>query len=146
MGTNRKAIRKLLAQKIESSIVGTGKRTRAVYHYKPALFDRGTPAVCVASMPSDRKVEAISVVRTDAFYFDIHTFVLYTGKDWTPEMSEDALDDIELDVTNAIAEHASADEWAYMRLIDRPIMDPVLINGVEYQHEVFQVEIRLHSQ
>lgn len=115
MSVSRKVLRKKFAQLLSAALVdGTPKLAAKVYDYNTDDFGNNTPAVVVKSGGSDRpRITARGGSGLSGF-LEVIVFVRYTltaeennGTEWTPEDSEDRLDDIEAAIATVVADNVS---------------------------------------
>lgn len=139
MTANRKSLRAALRSFLASNV----SSAQAVYAYGKSKFDGQSPVICITSAASEREritMQGSSLAAT----LDIHTFVIHRSPDdsWTEENAEDALDDIEQQIAQAIdLQPTRAGAWGLLKYAGPSDAREVLkIEGVDYLHEVITVE------
>jgi len=160
-GANRADARKALASLLATALVGAGKPAQACYAYKPADFDGQSPVILVTSDGTKRQKNALSTLtRQVTFYLSVHVFVLFAdstateaGDDgesvvssWTESDAEDRIDLLEKSIADVVADNIKTADWDMLSLGpadggERSRIEPIIVGGKEYQHEVIPVEV-----
>ena len=143
--TSRKTVRDAVAALLSTALVGVGLPANIVYAYKKADFGKRSPVVCVTSAGSERVKNAQPVVTQSVFYIDVNVFVVMTATSWTENDSEDRIDLIEKMITDVIEDNNSNSTWAWMDVNGRSQIEPILLGGDEYQHELIQLKVTLYN-
>lgn len=143
LAESRKLARKHLAGVLQGVLVGPGLLVQAVYDNQVGDFGGQSPVVVVYSGGTQR--EKMTFEGTKAgFSMIIQTFVLYADEagTWTEADAEDALDDIELVISQAIQANQGSDYWAKINQNGMSTTGSVEIGGKEYRTERIEVIIR----
>lgn len=146
---NRKTIRNALATLLRGGL----DTTWDVWNYGTSEFAGRARNIVVASGDTDYPVMAAndygaSRPSADAeFDFNIGIFVLYSddAQSWTPENSQDALDDGRKLITDIIRDNPETANWTYMRLNGRSRVGIAAdIGGKPYRSEIVPVRITIY--
>lgn len=136
---NRKTVLAAWAAILQSALVGVGKPVQAVYDYPVGDFQNQSPVVTVSSGGSERRSFTFqgTIPNYDLL---VDVFVIYAADGgWTEDMTEDALDDIELAIAEAVAANQVTAYWQSLSIVERTQPTYVVIGGAEYRRELIRV-------
>lgn len=140
INSNRKVVRKAFAALLTAELVGSGKPVQAVYDYPAGDFEGQSPVITVTSGSSDRKPFTFQgTIPTFDLFIDV--FIVYAEAGWTEAQTEDALDDIELEIANIVAANQVTANWEALGMPERSQTTYVLIGGKEYRRELIKVRV-----
>lgn len=134
---NRSTARKALADLLEQVVTAAA----AVYDHQVDDLAGQSPVIAVTSAGSERTRLTLADDRGKAtFAFAVHVFVLYRADGWTPAQAEDALDEVEQQVCQAVLANPRTLWWKGVAYAEpTEARDVVQIGGVVYLHEVIPV-------
>lgn len=148
---SRKVVREKIAALLTTGLVGPTLPVQLVYDYQVEGFgdDNDVTVIVVTSAGSDRTTARGRFTPIDLVYIDIHLFVLYSKEaEWTEEQSEDALDLIEQGVVSILKQYVDRSselnpEWLTLVIKEASGIEPVIVGGKSYRHEVVQTELEV---
>jgi hypothetical protein len=139
---SRKAVRAKLAELLSNELVTVSGLVQAVYDYRVGDFGGQSPVVVVSSGGSRRPPFTFQGTKP-MYRFMVYVFVVYNTEDgnWTEADAEDALDDIEQEISEVVSANDGLDSfWTSLEVSDAySETDSVTIGGVEYRREVIEV-------
>lgn len=115
----REGVREAIATLFETNLTGAGKPVQVVKSHYVGTFD-SAPAIVIMSAGSERIRKTIGIGSTithvNRLRFDILTFVPSANADlgWTDQNAEDALDEIDELMAEAVEDNASTDDWHHL--------------------------------
>ncbi len=139
---SRKTARKHLASLIEASLVTNLHLVQVVYAFQAGDLNGQSPVISVCSGGTFRERESFDEDNYPTFYIDIHVFVLYSdGKDWTEDLCEDRLDDIEEAIGKVISDNQHTQYWEALTQEEPTSPDGLDVGGQEYRHELLRIKV-----
>lgn len=117
---------------------------KVVLPYMPAITKLQSPMVAVTSAPTDRK-RMSPVLYDNSFAFSVRLVTLYSLQSdtaWTPEMAEDMLDRLELEISRALLladMQSEANEWMSVSRQGESQFDMLNDSGAYYLTETIPV-------
>lgn len=140
--TNRKTIRKAIADLLKVGLVGEGKPVQAVYDHQVGDFNGQSPVVVVSSGGSLHEPGSFDGSHA-AFWLNVQVFVLYASADgnWNEEDAEDALDDIDEAISGIFSDNQVSLHWQSITQDERSLTDGIEIGGVEYRIELISIRV-----
>jgi len=147
MVTNRETGRDALVSLFAAALVGAGKPAQVIYGYLAGDFGGQSPVIVVASEGSDREQRAVTSRQKNLFYYTIYTFTPYAKKDssWGEDDCEDRVDLLEKTIAEVITANRSNDDWAFLELDGRSVVDSVMIGGAEFRRESMPVTMTVYD-
>jgi hypothetical protein len=138
----RKACRKHLTTLLSAGV----STAQEVIPYQKAELSGVSPVVMCVSAGSDRQPARAF---HDSFFLGIMVFVLHSDPEsgWTEEDAEDALDDIEAEITAVIQANAREENyWESLEHDGTSAVDRINISGEFYLYEAHSVHVEVTHQ
>ncbi len=141
---SRKTTRNALATLLTTATSGS---VDAVYAYKPPDFGQANKVIVVTSGPIERVITGFSICEVSKIMLYVWVLVRYADPDtgWTRNNSEDAADDIEALVANAVLANQVTANWNQATYKGATMLDDVVIGGVDFLRELIQVEVEVFA-
>ena len=143
---NRKVARAALASLLSNALTGAGGLVNGVYGYDFGGWQQEAPVVLVASAGTLRrrriKTGVSYTIYTNGFRFAVLVLVpdAHTGNNWTEEMVEDRLDDIEAAIANVVGDNIRTANWDNLEFVEEfSDVSRVVKEGLPYKQEVFML-------
>jgi hypothetical protein len=117
-----------------------------VIAYQKAELSGASPVVMCVSAGSDRPPPRSF---GSSFFLGIMVFVLHSDPDsgWTEENAEDALDDIEAEVTQVVTDNARLKGyWEALQFDGTSAVSRISISGRFYLYEALSVHVEVTNQ
>lgn len=139
---SRKDVRKGVADLLRANVTAA----QVIYHYQEGDFGGASPVVRVTSAGSSRPRLTLRGQKT-FFFLGIEVFVLYRDENnpsaWTPENAEDALDDVEQQVSQILIGSHNTPLWNDITFEARSMIDTIVLGGVTYVYEVIPIQVEV---
>lgn len=137
---SRETVRKELAGLFESLTPAA----QAVYDYQAAEFEGKSPVVMITSAGTTRMNLTTQGMKARIF-FGVHIFVLHADPDsgWTEADAEDALDQVEYEVSLILEAHQRTSYWESIEWEGSSIIDKITVSGDPYLYEVIPIAVEV---
>ncbi len=141
---SRRTARIALADLLETVLVGDGLPAQAVYSYRVGDFQGASPVVVVTSGPAERRRANFGAEYRTIVTLYVYVFVVYSAPGWTEEDAENAIDDIECRLADALLTSTRHEPYWTQITYGAPTRHAsVSIGGVEYRQEVFTLTVEV---
>jgi len=145
MSSNRETVREVLAELLQTALVGSGRPAQAVYSYQVGDLGGQSPVVVVSSAGSERQRLSFQGSRA-TFRLNVYVFVLYTdGSDWNEDDAEERLDLIEKTIAETVDVSQRTAFWESVGYAGETVCDSVEIGGEEYRRETIPIWVEVYA-